>query len=442
MTIDTIDRGDLLFGYQGITPIQLVNILTAFHHNQIDISGVGVFLGCLELLARREAAHRTAQKNGEKRKKVLADYRIEELADLTGLTARTIAHQLKKLSRLGILTFSSSCIKIGTSLLSAAQDLLERFCKGRSGSRSATRTIPLLRSLIGCIQGVGRSSGKILVLLALVGRCCSLKDAALSLKGAAKIEWLQEVTGLDRRTIQRAIGYWVEQGVIVIHDRCQYHLNRSGQLFEFILQPKSKTPAHEEVECSHLPPPQAEKCSHLPPPNKDRELPTEVTKYQEPVFGVCETTVENTPPTLKAIEPSDLKTGRTLSNLFEQATLSGWLDSTESNYLNFCSAAVRALSVQGARNPVGIFVRLVKGHLWHHITQGQEDAGRRLMRDCEPLSPPQAPECVPVAAVAPLACSESGEQEDIQTIRSLIAESLGLTPNGHQTRSSPRTTPD
>lgn len=273
MTIDLIDRGNLLAGYQGITPIHLANVLTAFHHKQIDISGIGVFLGCLELRARREAAHRTAQKNGEKRKKVLADYRIEELVELTGLTARTIRHQLKKLARLGILTFSSSCIKVGTSLLSAARDLLERFCKGRSGSRSAKRTIPLLRSLIGCIQGAGRSSGKILVLLALVGRCCSLKDKSLSLKGAAKVEWLQEVTGLDRRTVQRAIAYWVEQGIIVVHERSQYHLNRSGQLFEFILQPRIKTLSHEDAQCSELPPLAEEKCSHLPPPNIDRELP-------------------------------------------------------------------------------------------------------------------------------------------------------------------------
>ena len=65
--------------------------------------------------------------------------------------------------------------------------------------------------------------------------------------------------------------------------------------------------------------------------------------------------------------------------LFEQAVKAGWLGGSEANFLNWMGAAVRATTVN-ARDPVRVFVSLVKKGHWNFVTQGQEDRARVLMR--------------------------------------------------------------
>ena len=67
------------------------------------------------------------------------------------------------------------------------------------------------------------------------------------------------------------------------------------------------------------------------------------------------------------VVPEDLSDTDRLLALFEAAQHEGLVTGSESDRLRFVDVAERARTV-GTRNPCGLFVRLVRGELWHHIT--------------------------------------------------------------------------
>lgn len=80
------------------------------------------------------------------------------------------------------------------------------------------------------------------------------------------------------------------------------------------------------------------------------------------------------PPSLNRIVPEDLCRFDRLEQLYFQAAKRRWIDPCEAMALNFVAAAVRSRQV--ARDPVKVFVAIVRKGLWHHITQAQEDRAR------------------------------------------------------------------
>jgi len=133
------------------------------------------------------------------------------------------------------------------------------------------------------------------------------------------------------------------------------------------------------------PPPRFADLPTKPPPPLilNSELLTE-SKNQKPApsgpAGVCNEGDESKkPPTMRHVEPLDLRdTTRTLE-LFEDATKRGLVKASESDRLKFVAAAERAISV-GTSNPPGFFARLVRGKLWHHLTNDDEDAATRRLK--------------------------------------------------------------
>ena len=84
------------------------------------------------------------------------------------------------------------------------------------------------------------------------------------------------------------------------------------------------------------------------------------------------------PPTLRNILPEDLKRLPRLEELYRQAVQGRWLAESEVNFRNFICAALRATRAGGR---VGaIFVGIVRKHLWHHITQEQEERALQILR--------------------------------------------------------------
>jgi hypothetical protein len=91
-------------------------------------------------------------------------------------------------------------------------------------------------------------------------------------------------------------------------------------------------------------------------------------------------------PNLKNILPADLLDRERLESLFRQAVDRKWVRPCESDKLNFFAAAIRARNTS-ARDPVRVFVTLVKRRQWSHVTQAQEDEGRRVMQSSVPFQP-------------------------------------------------------
>src|SRR5262249_54203684 len=64
----------------------------------------------------------------------------------------------------------------------------------------------------------------------------------------------------------------------------------------------------------------------------------------------------------------------------------GLIEHSESSALNWLSAAVRAKSVQG--DPVRVFLGIIRGKLWSHVTGEQEERARQALvhyREREPF---------------------------------------------------------
>jgi len=61
--------------------------------------------------------------------------------------------------------------------------------------------------------------------------------------------------------------------------------------------------------------------------------------------------------------------------LFEQGIRAGWANGSEAEFLNWTATAVRALRVK-VRDPVRVFIAIVKRRRWELITQEQENMAR------------------------------------------------------------------
>ncbi|MBI3411403.1 MAG: hypothetical protein HY040_24005 [Planctomycetes bacterium] len=143
------------------------------------------------------------------------------------------------------------------------------------------------------------------------------------------------------------------------------------------------------------PPPRIEDLPTKPPPLLilNSELLTE-SKNQKPASsgptGVCNKGEEpKKAPSMVHVVREDLTdTARTLE-LFEDAAKRGLVKASEGDRLKFVAAADRAISV-GTSNPPGLFARIVRGKLFHHLTNEDEDAAtRRLKRHFYGERPPK-----------------------------------------------------
>src|SRR5262249_2680464 len=76
-------------------------------------------------------------------------------------------------------------------------------------------------------------------------------------------------------------------------------------------------------------------------------------------------------PTLRDVVPEDLKDTGRLLDLYEQAVDQGLAPPSEWGRLRFVAAAEHA-RVIGTKNPCGLFVRLVRGGLYHFATGDDE----------------------------------------------------------------------
>jgi hypothetical protein len=64
--------------------------------------------------------------------------------------------------------------------------------------------------------------------------------------------------------------------------------------------------------------------------------------------------------------------------LYRQAISERWIHESEANLLNWIAAAVRAKTCR-ARDPVRVFLGIVKRGLWNHITDADEERARRAI---------------------------------------------------------------
>jgi len=69
-----------------------------------------------------------------------------------------------------------------------------------------------------------------------------------------------------------------------------------------------------------------------------------------------------------------------LEPLFEEAQKQGIIGGSDSEQLTFVAAAERARLI-GSINPCGLFAQLVRQRLWHFLTQEDEEAARKRLKE-------------------------------------------------------------
>jgi len=83
-------------------------------------------------------------------------------------------------------------------------------------------------------------------------------------------------------------------------------------------------------------------------------------------------------PDFGNVLPEDLPHLSRMECLFRQAVDRGFLRGSEMDALNFLGASIRARAVK-ARDPVRVFVGIVRRGLWSHITCAEEERARAAL---------------------------------------------------------------
>jgi hypothetical protein len=126
-------------------------------------------------------------------------------------------------------------------------------------------------------------------------------------------------------------------------------------------------------------------------------------------------------PSLRQIRLADLERLSRLRALYAQATAAKWLKRSEADFRNFVAAAARATRVEG--DAVRIFIGIVRGGLWHHLTNADEDRATSALRRESMLAISARNHSMFSPPSSPLSCASSGE------VANALLSALGV-PNG------------
>ena len=375
------------FGYKAITPIKLLNGVSAYKSGAISFKALRVYLSCFELEAIREAAKRSSTlkpRNGEQK----VCYRKEELVRLTGgLSLRSIAQGLKELEKASVMQFRQERITFTETPIAESREMLESVLSGRKGGRA----IPVPRKMLKMLGELNKPA-LFLTLIAYMLRGLSIdrRTGLVNPRGTVKASWISEAFGLSLRAVKSSRTELVSLG-LVSKDTNSYQrkLNRDGAYFELNLE-WSKSESREESEaqtvdnfataCTEFAPPKPQNCTEFAPPIErlitSKEDKNHKTWKTNPA-GICKQTFkEGGSPSIKDVQPEDFREFSRNEVLYWQAVTLGLITHSEANVLNWVSASIRARETE---NPARIFMGIIKKKLFHHVTQGQEEIARKAI---------------------------------------------------------------
>lgn len=320
--------------------------------------------------AVREAAARSAKRKGRKGCPG-SRYIISELCGLTTLPQAVVRRELRVLKKASLLVFSEPCIAVDSDLHGDRAGL----CESLAGRRSERRPIPVSRAVLRFVARTDRRAIS-QVMLAYVIRGAVLDRKTMEVKGAGtvKASWIAKTFKLSLRSAKSGRAELIKLGFVSKDTGSfQRKLNRDGAYFKMCF---------DWLGGNKFAPRPAKSRALFAPPYKDMKTSYE-SKNQKPQSsalkpsGVCKAN-EDRKPSLRAITVEDLRDYQCLEELYEQACRAGWVKPSESCFLNWIAAAVRANSVK-ARDPVRVFVVLVRQGKWGFITQAQEDRARAII---------------------------------------------------------------
>jgi hypothetical protein len=274
------------------------------------------------------------------------------------------------------------------------------------------RRVPVPRQAIRLIAGGCRAT-VIATMLGHLMRCLYYRNHHCISGGWCKASWIADVFRMDLRNIKAARKHLVTIGLLQTLDTPQSLCNHWGNYILLNLSwtratVKKTSQDDAQTPSSESPPPPAFSTTKLPPPHKEYKEPFQELQHQKPApqadiptlpqpfplaapapsgpaSGVDTQKREKTKkaknhtPTLSHIVLEDLTDTTRLLALFEQAHTQGLLGKSDSERLTFLSLAEHA-KVVGSYNPCGLFAELTRRKCWHFVTESDEDAAYRRLK--------------------------------------------------------------
>lgn len=379
----------LVGGYKTLTPIQIANLLHGLSSKLIAWPSARVFFACAEMLAIREAVARTTRRRVRGKKVAVAPaFDAAEMGKITGLSRRAVGRAISQISQVGLIRLSSTDLQLSAEPIEGVGDTLEAL----AGGRTLKRPIPVPRRVLRFLARQQQPAlGKVMLGYICRGMTLGRRNATVKSSGTVKASWLAETTGLSIRSVRYARARlqrssWIEKDT----GSKQWKLNRHGSWFRVNLSwnpvaEQSTNASYRPILASHRFAPRISTIrTPVAPLKEDRETLSEsknretlsghFEKKGRTAFGPSSESVRK--PDLGNIQLCDLREHLRLSGLFEQAVRAGWVRRCDSDRINFSAAAIRALTTP-SRDPVRVFVSLIRKRLWNHITHAQEDLARK-----------------------------------------------------------------
>lgn len=359
-------------GYVLINQKALLRLKAQISTRELTANEARGIIGFLEMRSIRNAAEALRSKN-KKCSALIPNYSAKELSKLTNLPQKVASRVFK--------------IAISSDLFSPE--------KGK--------IVPVPRRLIRFLAKCEKRS-TILVLLAYLERGMSFDKGEIKNAGTIKASLIAEQTGLTLRSVRAARAELLELGILTPDTTIyQRKLNRDGAYFTINLSwrdekvaevinlkgseraPKSPIVGEKVVDNLQAPKrqissPPTKNSTKISPPYRNKissyEYRNQKTQGTEPA-GVCKQTFrKEKSPTIKDIQPEDLREFSRNEALYWQARNRGLISGSEADILNWISASIRARETQ---NPAKIFMGIIKKKLFHHITQAQEEQARMAL---------------------------------------------------------------
>jgi hypothetical protein len=365
-------------GYKILTPAEVGNCISALNRKDISYRAVRVYFACQAVIAIREAASR-ASPGRRKGVQYQPRYRLDELCRLTGLAEKGVRRELRALERAGILVFSKGEIETRKELGSDPTELASAL----AGKRSPKRPVPIPRSVLRFLAKSERAVlGKTVLAYLFRGMSIDCRRGEVRGAGAVKASWIADVMGVSLRAAKAARKELIALGLISKDTGSfQRKLNRDGAYFRICLSWKGAAAAKPLAGTRPIAPRHPEKRTAFAPPIKEQKTPNgskNQKAWPTKPPGVSSIQSGRGEPMLRDVQMQDLLDFSRTESLYRQAVLAAWVQDSEANLLNWVAAAVRAKSCR-ARDPVRVFLGIVKRGLWVNITEADEERARRAI---------------------------------------------------------------
>jgi hypothetical protein len=361
------ERGRPLWGFCRVKVHAICRLWSAYRDGTIARQDVQTWFGVHELLTRRCTVAASRHPS----------FSESELGTLTGQRAPGVRASLRRLECSGFLTWASHHIR----LLDDAEPPAASLAAMLAVIPNQNRTVPIPRHTVLLLARTRRP-----VLLATVLghllRGMYYRSRECVSWGTCKASFIADAFGVDVRNVKAARRELVRTGWLRQVPSLHWHRQRFGGSFVVSLAWAHSAPSERRKS----PPRRRYSTPKSPPPESYRNLPSELkhqnrgTPMETGVFKDRNAN-QGTPnaPTWRHLERNDLTDPTRLLTLYEHASRTGAVASTEMDRLHVFTAAEHALAI-GTRNPCGLFVHLVKNRLWKFSTERDEDLARQKLR--------------------------------------------------------------